>query len=112
MTFIVVAICLLALGLVFYGSLVPGRYRPRSGLDGHIEHALAYAVSTASLLPFLPGPAAVLLAGAAMTILAAILELAQLWIPDRSCRFTHFLASASGVFVPTAAGLIFLLMAG
>ncbi len=101
------ALTLFLLGVVglLYGSLVPGRLRPRSGLDGHIEHGLAYALGGAALLPLLSSPLHVLTAGAGLVALAAVLEFAQRWIPGRSCRMTHFLASASGVLVPTAAGL-------
>jgi VanZ family protein len=112
MTFIVIAICLLAFAGVLYGSLVPGQYRPRSGLDGHIEHAFAYAVSTATFLPFLSTLQQLLIVGGGMLALAGVLELAQLWIPGRSCRLTHFLASAAGALVPVIAGLIYLLVAG
>jgi hypothetical protein len=105
MTILFTTICLLALGIVFYGSLVPGRYRPRIGLDGHIEHALAYAFCGVALLPFLNTTTAILIAGAAMVALAAILELLQLWIPGRSCRLTHFLASAAGAIASSIAGL-------
>ncbi len=101
----VVAVCLLALAGLLYGSLVPGRMRPRSGLEGHIEHGLAYGLGGAALLPLLSGPMHVLLAGAGLIALAAVLEIAQSWIPGRSCRMTHFLASASGVLVPTVAGM-------
>ena len=93
--------------MVFYGSLITGRDRPRSGLDGHIEHALAYGVSSVIVLPFL---VARHLAAIFMLTLAGVLELAQLWIPGRSCG-VNFLASGAGVVVPLASMLIFMLVA-
>lgn len=93
---------------VLYGSLVPGWLRPRTGIDGHIEHALAYVVLGLSLLLFLAGPDDLLLMLAALVALAAVMELAQHFIPGRSCRFSHFLASCAGSVLSALAGAVLL----
>ncbi len=95
-----------AVGLILYGSLVPGRLRPRSGLDGHVEHGLAYALCMTLVLPFAGNPWAIAVLSIAMIAAAAILETAQHWIPGRSGRLTHFLASAVGVVVPALATIL------
>jgi VanZ family protein len=90
------AATVLALAGVLYGSLVPGHLRPRSGLDGHIEHILAYLVLGLVLMAFVESYAMLTVMLVLLLILAAVMELLQKWIPGRSCRLTHFLASCAG----------------
>lgn len=94
----------LGIGGVIYGSLVPGHLRPRSGLDGHIEHALAYFVLGVLLLAFIQDFAALGLLLLLLLIFAAMMEILQIWIPGRSCRFTHFMASCLGAWGAVAVG--------
>jgi len=95
-----------ALTLVLFGSLVPGRYRPKSGLGSHIEHALAYSVAGISLFPFTALIVPLWMYLSAWVLFAAVMELSQLWIPDRSARFSHFLASCAGISFSVILGLL------
>ena len=95
--------------LVLYGSLTPGWLRPRSGLDGHIEHLIAYAVLGFSILVFVASPQDLLLMQIVLIAVAAAMETAQRWIPGRSCRLSHFLASCAGTIIATLTGAVLLL---
>lgn len=90
------AAAVLALAGVFYGSLVPGQLRPRSGLDGHVEHVLAYLVLGLVLMAFVQSYMMLAIMLLLLLVLAAAMELLQRWIPGRSCRWSHFLASCAG----------------
>jgi len=77
-------------------SLVPGGARPDTGVPGQINHMIAYC-GTASLLG-LGHPAAKSRLGAVvmLTLLAAVLEVLQLWVPGRHPQFIDFASSAAG----------------
>jgi VanZ family protein len=77
-------------------SLVPGDARPDTGLPGQIDHIIAYR-GTAGLLG-LGYPAAKLRFGMIVMLisLAAMLEVAQRWIPGRHPQFIDFAASVAG----------------
>jgi hypothetical protein len=93
-------------------SLVPGTTRPESapalyiqaligyrGLGALLEHLTAY-LGTACLLGLGYRPAAKRLAILAMLlVLAALLEMAQDWVPGRSARLRDFGASSIGACV-------------
>lgn len=98
------AVVVIALGSVIYGSLTPGHLRPRSGLDGHVEHVLAYLILGLALMVFVESFERLAILLVVLLGLAAAVELLQRWIPGRSCRWTHFLASCAGVAGATIVG--------
>jgi len=77
-------------------SLVPGQYRPSTGLAKELEHGIAYGLVAAVLT----------VAGVArwprilvLIALAAALEVGQAFVPGRDSSLTDFLGSASGALV-------------
>jgi hypothetical protein len=87
-------------------SLVPGVARPDTGLPGQIDHTIAYC-GTAGLLG-LGYPAAKSRFGtiAMLVLLAAVLEVAQLWIPGRDSQFIDFGTSAAGTCLGMLAAVV------
>jgi hypothetical protein len=78
-------------------SLVPGNERPHTGgLPGQIEHVIAYCGTAALLGLGYPTAKARFGMVAMLALLAAVLEMAQLWVPDRHTRFIDFAASTAG----------------
>jgi hypothetical protein len=77
-------------------SVVPGNERPHTGMPGQIEHVIAYC-GTATLLG-LGYPTAMARFGlvAMLALLAAALEVIQLWIPGRYSQFIGFAAGSAG----------------
>jgi VanZ family protein len=77
-------------------SLVPGNERPYTGLPGQIGHIIAYC-GAASLLG-LRYPTAKARFGmvAMLALIAAVLEVAQLWVPGRHSQFIDFATSTAG----------------
>jgi hypothetical protein len=77
-------------------SVVPGNERPHTGMPGQIEHVIAYC-GTAILLG-LGYPTAKARFGlvAMLALLAAALEVIQLWIPGRYSQFIGFAAGSAG----------------
>jgi hypothetical protein len=88
----------IGVALIVVLSLVPGWARPRNvlGLPGQYEHLLAYML-TAGALGFAHRKAtirAVLLT--LLVICAALLEIAQIWVPGRTGQLIDFGASSIG----------------
>jgi hypothetical protein len=77
-------------------SLVPGSERPHTGLPGQIEHVIAYCGTAALLGLGYPTTKARFGMVAMVVLLAAVLEMAQLWQPDRHSQFIDFAASSAG----------------
>jgi len=75
-------------------TLVPGPMRPHSGAPAAIEHVVAYA-GTASLLVM--GFGSPLAIWALLSVVAAALEIAQYFVPDRHPAAHDFLLKALGV---------------
>jgi VanZ family protein len=82
-------------------SLVPGPYRPHAGLDGGLEHALAYAVASAILAFTYSSQWRRALIG--LGLFAGMLEVLQVFAHGRHPQFRDFVASCLGVI---AGGLI------
>jgi VanZ family protein len=75
---VVLAICVL--------SLVPGDYRPHTGLPSQLEHVAAYVVAASALFLAFSDRLSPLRIVLLLTAYGALLELCQLGIPGRSVR--------------------------
>lgn len=83
-------------------SLVPGDLRPQVGSSNHIEHFAAYFVAALFLARgYFEIPRFVFIA-ISLTVLAAVLEITQLWIPGRMGRVTDFAGGTLGIWVGIA----------
>lgn len=108
------AIALAGLGcvaLVVWLSWIPREWEVRTGLAGQIEHVIAYA-GTAGLLVLGFGQARALRVGALLVLLAAVLEIGQIWIPGRNAQVIDFVASGGGAILGALAGALVLTLAG
>ena len=80
-------------------SLVPSELRPHTGAPGPLEHLAAYAIA-AGLLTFgydkRSQPFVIVLS---LCLYAAILEIAQIWVPGRDPKFIDFAASSAGALI-------------
>src|SRR5262249_35911917 len=77
-------------------SLVPGNERPHTGLTGQFDHVIAYC-GTAGLLGLgYPTTKVRFEIVAMLALLAAVLEVAQLWVPGRHSQFIDFAMSSGG----------------
>lgn len=81
---------------IVVASLVPVEWRPSIGLAKEVEHGIAYCLVAAVLT----------MAGVArwpsilaVVVLAALLELGQLFVPGRDSNVTDFLGSAAGALL-------------
>lgn len=79
-------------------SWIPGDLRPQTGGGRTLEHAFAYFVVAGVLAVTCPPPRG-LLAACGLVLLAAVLEIGQLWIPGRDATLSDFLASAAGALL-------------
>ena len=95
--------CVVAIAVL---SLLPGFMRPDTGFPGQIDHTIAYC-GTAGLLG-LGYPAAKLRFGMIVMLisLAAMLEVAQRWIPGRHPQFIDFAASVAGTCLGMLAAMV------
>ena len=82
-------------------SWVPGDLRPQTGGGRTLEHACAYFVVAGVLAVACPPPRG-LLTACGLVLLAAVLEIGQLWIPGRDATLSDFLASATGALLGAA----------
>ncbi|TBW37000.1 VanZ family protein [Siculibacillus lacustris] len=76
-------------------SLLPGTYRPHTGASGNFEHVLAYA-GTGLLLALGWAVARTWRGPVFLSAAAALLEVAQIWIPGRSAGLDNWAASTFG----------------
>src|SRR6266487_1953327 len=88
-------------------SEVPGELRPHVFAVTQLEHFVAYFAAGLLLALGFWNRRNVLLLCLAVPMYAAVLEVAQLFIPGRSSEFIDFLASSAGAW--TAIGLAWLL---
>jgi VanZ family protein len=83
-------------------SLVPWQMRPHTGLPEPLEHVAAYALA-GGLLTFGFGkrshPFITLMF---LSLYAAILEIAQIWVPGRNPQFIDLFASSAGALIGSA----------
>jgi VanZ family protein len=77
-------------------SLVPGSLRPHTGVSGHLEHAMAYAMTGFIFVPGARDAFARMLAAIGLAWLSGAVEIAQLWIPGRTGEIMGFFWSSAG----------------
>jgi VanZ family protein len=86
-------ICVVAIVVL---SLVPGNERPYTGPTVQFDHVIAYC-GTAGLLGLgYPTTKVRFEIVAMLALLAAVLEVAQLWVPGRHSQFIDFAMSSGG----------------
>jgi VanZ family protein len=88
-------------------SLLPGAARPHTGASGNLEHLLAYTGAAALLVLAFP-VARSWRAAAALAVMAAVLEILQLWIPGRSAGLDNWAFSSLGAGLGALAGTAWL----
>jgi len=89
-------------------SLVPGAYRPHTGLPGQAEHFIAYCSTALALtLGFSSIASRAVIAGG-LVLLAGSMEILQLWVPGRHSAVMDAVASSLGGFLGIILGHIFL----
>jgi len=100
-------LCAVALRLAFFASIVllvvlswlPGSEMVRTGAGGHLEHATAYFL-TAIIMGLANREAPPLFVQSLLlVVLAAILEVGQLFVPGRTAAFLDFAASSTGAAI-------------
>jgi VanZ family protein len=91
--------CLTAIGAL---SLAPAERMTRTGLGGHIEHLVAYAV-TALAVAVAYVEHGVLRIALALLAYAGCLEFLQQFSPGRTSNFLDFTMSSAGALIGIAA---------
>jgi hypothetical protein len=85
-------------------SLVPGTYRPHTGLPGVAEHFIAYCLTAfAFALGFRSSASRVVIA-LVLTLLAGSMEVLQLWVPGRLVDIRRRIALGGLLLVLAAQG--------
>ena len=90
-------------------SLVPWQLRPHTGLPGPLEHMAAYAIAGALLTVCYHKRSQPFIVAVALSLYAATLEIAQIWVPGRDPKFIDFAASSAGALIGPALAWIGLL---
>jgi VanZ family protein len=83
-------------GLLVLLSLVPGAYRPHTGVPGDLEHLLAYGLTAAALALGRRSPVQIVGIILGLLVLASGLEVAQLFVPGRGASWETALVSGFG----------------
>jgi len=94
--------CVAAITLL---SLLPAEEMVRTGIDGHIEHAIAYA-GTSFFVALIHGKRGFGRLPAVLIFYAGVLEILQRFSPGRHSAFDDFLASSAGVLIGLAAFML------
>jgi VanZ family protein len=84
-------------------SLVPIAFRPHVFETSQIEHVDAYFLIGAAFALALPAPRGKLIAAVALSLLAAALEVLQLWVPGRHARLVDWAAGSVGAWLGISA---------
>jgi VanZ family protein len=87
-------------------SLVPRQLRPHTGLPGPLEHMAAYAIAGALLTVCYQKRSQPFIVAVALSLYAATLEIAQIWVPGRNPKFIDFAASSAGALIGPALACI------
>ena len=83
--------------LLMIACWAPGSLMVRSGIfSGHIEHAAAYALSGALMYALRAGRSMAWQVALMLSAFAGVLELGQIFVPDRHASFDDFLFSVAG----------------
>jgi len=85
-----------AVALLTVLSLVPGQVRPHVFASGHLEHFIAYFLTSSAFVLAYRGWTKAVLIAFCLSSYAGILELLQLWIPGRHSQLSDFLISSTG----------------
>ena len=80
-------------------SLVPWQLRPHTGAPESLEHVAAYALAGALLTFGYRKRSQPFIIVLSLSLYAAILEIAQIWVPGRNPQFTDFVASSAGALI-------------
>ena len=91
--------------IVVIVALGPEKWQPRSGLGWQIDHLVGYFVITAMFCLAWPRPFVV---GSALMVAAAVLEVLQAFLPDRSAYAVAALFSAGGVLAAALLAELFI----
>jgi hypothetical protein len=92
---------IVAVAAILALSLVPGGLRPHTAASGNLEHATAYAL--AAVVAGLAWRASLGWRGPlAFSILAGLLEVAQIFVPGRSAGIDNWAASTCGAVIGIA----------
>lgn len=91
-------------------SLVPGTYRPHTGLPGVAEHFITYcSTAFAFALGFRSSASRVVIA-LVLTLLAGSMEVLQLWVPGRHSAISDAVFSSLGGLLGIALGGLLLVL--
>src|SRR5262245_6084397 len=93
-------VCVVLLAVL---SLVPGHVQIRTGAPGVLEHVVAYCGTATLLTAAYPATQRVLIA-AGLICYAGVLELAQLYVPDRLASVFDFAGGSLGAVLGCAIG--------
>jgi VanZ family protein len=95
MTTIARVIAWLLLAAAAFLTLAPRMFRPFTGVEHHLEHFLAFALLGLTFgLGYPRRPIAIAVVG---VLIAAALEILQVWAPGRHALFSDFLVNAAGL---------------
>ena len=88
-------------------SLVPGELRPHTGAAGYLEHVAAYVI-TAMLLSLVYYRCSRIVIVAPLSLYAASLEFAQLYVSGRSASVLDWIAGSLGSLIGAAIATLIL----
>ena len=99
--------CAVALRPAFFGCIVlllvlswlPGSEMVRTGSGGRVEHATAYFLTAIIMGLTNRETPRLLVQSLLLVVLAAILEVGQLFVPGRTAAFLDFAASSTGAAI-------------
>ena len=80
-------------------SLVPWQLRPHTGAPESLEHVAAYAFASALLTFGYRKRSQPFIIVLSLSLYAAILEIAQIWVPGRNPQFIDFVAGSAGALI-------------
>jgi hypothetical protein len=86
-------------------SLVPGNYRPHTGLPGEVEHFIAYCLTASAFALGFRSRTSWVFIAFVLTLLAGSMEVLQLWVPGRHSAIMDAIVSSLG-------GLLGILLGG
>jgi len=102
----------MAVAVIAILSLVPGRARPHVLASSHAEHLAAYFIAAALLTLGYPLRRDAAMIAMLLPIYAALLELLQLWVPDRMARPNDVVAGTLGAWSGIACAMLTRWLAG
>ncbi|MDO9441727.1 MAG: hypothetical protein Q7T73_12635 [Beijerinckiaceae bacterium] len=96
---------LVGVALIGWLSLVPGAMRPHALSSGYAEHFIAYALVSLCLCAGAGTRIRSVWAILLLSVMSAVLEIAQIGIPGRSAEALGTLASTAGAIAGGAASI-------